>query len=322
MAIKDDSTSTSTVLYVIVVVVAVLVASVLAPVVWSATQGSGGGGDGTVSVITLRGGTGSSNVASVAEDLREARNNESVKAVVLRIDSGGGPVMSSEELYLAVNKTAAEMPVVAYVEGVAASGGYFGIVPADAIYVKPSSIVGSVGVVATVPEVVEQQNRVVELVIRSGPEKQVTTVDDIRTIVEEFQNSFVGSVMKHRGDELTVSRQQVSRAATYTGTHAVENGFADRIGSLDSAIQRAANESEAINGDNYDVTYKEPVEPTFGLLLLEENVENRDGNVVYVDSPRRTSDKFEQPVKFYAVWGIPEGNTVDSQEEVSVNETG
>jgi protease-4 len=318
----NDSTSTSTVVYVVVVVVAVLVASVLAPVVWSATQGSDGADRSTVSVITLRGGTGSANVASVADDLREARNNDSVEAVVLRMDSGGGPVGSSEELYMEVNRTAQEMPVVAYVEGTAASGGYYGIAPADAIYVKPSSVVGSVGVIATVPEIIERQNDIGQVVIRSGPDKATLTVDEVRTTVEEFQNTFVGTVMKHRGDELTVSETEVARAGVYTGTHAVENGFADEIGSLDSAIERAANESEEIEGDNYDVEYKEPVVPSFGLFLFEEDVDRQDGKILVVERTGETDDEFVQPVKYYAVWGVLEDRTVNGQQEVTTNATG
>ena len=87
MAASSDSTSATTVLYVVVVVVAVLVATVLAPVVYNATAGSGGSDESSVAVITLRGGTSDANVAAISEDLREARNNDSIEAVVMRIDS-------------------------------------------------------------------------------------------------------------------------------------------------------------------------------------------------------------------------------------------
>jgi len=325
MATNNDSTSTDTVLYVVVVVVAVLVASVLAPVVWSATRGSGEETETdhpTVSVITLRGGTSQTNAASMVEDLREARTNESVEAVVLRIDSGGGPVTSSEELYLAVNRTAQEMPVVTYVEGLAASGGYYTIAPSDAIYVKPSSQVGSVGVVATIPEIVEQSNDARQVFIRSGPNKQVTTVDEIRDVVESFQNAFLDTVMKHRGDELSLSEREVGQAGVYIGTRAVENGFADDVGSLESAIQRAAEESDAIEGTNYTVRYREPVTPTGGLFFIDDgSVERRDGNVVYVDTTSRSNDEFVKPVRFYAVYGIPEGAIADDPSEVTTNES-
>ena len=318
MALSNDSTSTGTVIYVVVVVAAVLVASVLAPVVWSATQGSDTERS-SVAVITLRGGTTGANVAAISEDLRQARANGSTEAVVLRIDSGGGPVTSSEELYLAVNRTAAEMPVVAYVEGAAASGGYFGIAPADHIYVKPSSIVGSIGVIATLPSVLEQQNDITNAVIRSGPDKQIQSIDDVRTQVELLQRAFVGTVMEHRGDELTLSRTEVSEADVYRGTVAVENGFADDIGSLESAIAHAAEEADGIEDDGYDVAYREPPQTRSELLFRGSDVEERNGTVVYVDTGDSSETEFVRP-RYYAAYGIPE--TAVENREVVTNETG
>jgi len=321
MAASSESTSATTVLYVVVVVVAVLVATVLAPVVYSATTGSGDSEDPSVAVLTLRGGTSGANVAAISEDLRQARNNDSIEAVVMRVDSPGGGVTSSEEFYLAMNRTAAEMPVVTYVEGYAASGGYFGIAPSDAIYVKPSSLVGSVGVVATLPSALESQNAQVRSTLRTGPDKQLQTVDSVREELELLQNSFVGTVMKHRGDNLTLSRTEVSNAATYRGTEAVQNGFADEIGTLESAIQHAATEADGIEGDSYGVYYKEPPSVTASIILARNDVESTNGSIVYVDqSEEDTGTDFVPPVRYYAVYGIPE-SAVENQEVVT-NETG
>ena len=314
MAASSESTSATTVLYVVVVVVAVLVATVLAPVVYSATAGSGDSEGPSVAVITLRGGTSSANVAAVSEDLRQARNNDSIEAVVMRIDSGGGGVTSSEEFYLAMNRTAAEMPLVTYVEGYAASGGYFGIAPSDAIYVKPSSLVGSIGVVATLPSSLESQNAQVRNALRTGPDKQLQTIDSVREELELLQNAFVGTVMEHRGDELTLSRTEVSNAATYRGTEAVRNGF-------ESAIQRAAEEADAIEGDSYGVHYKAPPSTTASIILAEGDVESTNGSIVYVDQrDEDTGTDFVPPVRYYAAYGIPE-SAVENQEVVT-NETG
>ena len=320
MAASSDSTSATTVLYVVVVVVAVLIATVLAPVVFNATAGSGDSDESSVAVITLRGGTSDANVAAISEDLREARNNDSIEAVVMRIDSPGGGVTSSEEFYLAMNRTAAEMPVVTYVEGYAASGGYFGIVPSDHIYVKPSSLVGSIGVVATLPSTLEAQNAQVRNALRTGPDKQLQTIDGVREQLELLQNAFVGTVMTHRGDELELSREEVSNAATYRGTEAVENGFADDIGTLESAIAHAAEEAEGIEGDEYDVYYKDPPSTGIGIIFTDADVESTNGSVVYVDRDEEdTGPEFVPPVRYYAVYGIPK-SFVDG--EVITNETG
>jgi protease-4 len=238
MAASSDSTSTTTVLYVVVVVVAVLVATVLAPIVWSAASGSDDSDRSSVAVVTFRGGVNDQTANAISEDLREARNNDSVEAVVLRIDSPGGGVAASEELYYAVNRTAQEMPVVAYVEGSAASGGYYTIAPADSIVVKPSSQVGSIGVVVQAPmSSLEQADEQSEVYIRSGPDKAQIDKDNFLEEMESLQNAFGNTVMYHRGDEFEVDRETVLSGKAWLGTEAVENGFADRVGSLETAIQ-------------------------------------------------------------------------------------
>ena len=293
-------------LYVIVVVVAVLIGTVLAPVVWSATQSSSGdSGDPTVSVITLRAGTDAGPVNEIKEDLREARTNESVEAVVLRIDSPGGAVASSEEFYLAVNRTAAQMPVVAYVEGTAASGGYFGISPADRIFVKPSSTVGSIGVIVSAPlSTVERAEAQSKTYLRTGPDKATTEKDQLREQMETLHNAFVDTVMKHRGANLTLSRSEVAHGEAYIGPTALQNGFADEMGDLNSAIEEAATRADGIEGDQYDVEYGDPVSPSGGAIILSGDPAKVDGNVVYVDSSEE-STQFQQPYEFYAVWGVP-----------------
>lgn len=320
MAMNTDSNSSTTVLYVIVVVVAILVASVLSPVAWTLMQSVGDEeAQPEVAVITLRGGTSPGNVAVVSDQLRDARNSPSVEAVVLRIDSPGGAVTSSEEFYLAVNRTAAEMPVVAYVEGLAASGGYFGIAPADAIVVKPSSAVGSIGVVASItPSMLEDSNAVNSRVMQTGPDKAVTSVDRIRDVLELLQNSFTNTVVKHRGDELTLTREEVEHGKVYRGTEAVENGFADEIGSLESAIEHAAEQSEDID-EEYDVTYTGPSASATVIVIPPENVREVNGSVVHVESDEETA--FVEPVRYYAVYGLPADAVPGEDGEVVANET-
>lgn len=320
MAASSDSTSTTTVLYVVVVVVAVLVATVLAPVVWAAASGSGDTDRSSVAVVTFRGGVNDQTANAISEDLREARNNDSVEAVVLRIDSPGGGVAASEELYYAVNRTAQQMPVVAYVEGMAASGGYYTIAPADSIVVKPSSQVGSIGVVVQAPmSSLEQADEQSEIYIRTGPDKAQIDKDTYLEQMESLQNAFANTVMYHRGEEFSVDRETVLSGKAWLGTEAVQNGFADRIGSLETAIQQAASMSDDIEGDNYDVHYKQMPSTGIGIILAQDDseVEAVDGNVVYLD--RETDGEFVQPVKYYYLWGLPKDMVDDG--EVTTNAT-
>ncbi|GGJ14694.1 peptidase [Halobellus salinus] len=294
--------------YVVVVTLLVVLAAVVAPIAWN--LGSTAADDNpTVQVVTLRGGTNDANVNAVANTLRNARTNDSVAAVVLRVDSPGGPVAPSEELYLAVNRTAAEMPVVAYVEGAAASGGYYGIAPADEIYVKPSSTVGSIGVIVQAPlSAVEQAEQVSGTYVRSGPDKAQIDQDRLREDLERLQRAFVETVMTHRGDDLSLSREEVANGRTYLGTQAVQNGFADRIGDSEAAIEAAADRSARIDGDNYDVAYTtRQVQVT--LSIQAAAVDEVGGNTIYYTDTDTDTDAgesaFVRPVRYYAVWGVP-----------------
>lgn len=307
MGIADKSPSAAVASYVVVVAAAIVVAATVAPIVWNVTQRSGAD-QPQVAVITLTGSTNDANVGAVTDALREARENESIGAVVLRIDSSGGPVDSSEEFYFAVNRTAREIPVVAYVDGVAASGGYFGIAPADEIIVKPSSTVGSVGVIVSAPlSVIESVEEEQQSFVRSGPDKAQVSRDQIRSDIETLQRAFVGTIMRHRGDELSVSREEVSNADVYLGDQAVENGFADRIGDIGLAIQRAARLSDSIQGNNYGVVY-DGSQPNVRVIVLQNEIEHVDGNVAYVEAQQDDQRKFVRPVQYYAVWGIPREN--------------
>lgn len=269
---EDTSAASARTIFVVAVVAAVLVSAVLAPVAYDAAQSAQS--EGTVSVITVSGTITASTVDGVSEDLREARTNESIRAVVLKVDSGGGLVAPSERLYLEVLRTSEQMPVVASVQGIGASGAYYGMLPADEIYVLSSSEVGSVGVIgpggsAPVPD----------SVIRTGPDKAQPTAEDRRQAVESLKRQFVGRVMEHRGEELSVSREEVAYAKTYLGPEAASNGYADGVGALPTAIDRAA---EMAGMEKYDVARQEP--PFRGGFFLLA-AENDNETMVYKQGP-------------------------------------
>ncbi|WP_256288759.1 S49 family peptidase [Halobellus inordinatus] len=265
---RDSSAASAKALFVVAIVAAVLVSSVLAPVAYDYTTSTQS--EGTVSVITVSGTISASTVDGISEDLRNARTNDSIEAVVLKVDSGGGYVAPSERLYLEVLRTAEQMPVVASVQGVGASGAYYGMLPADEIFVLSSTEVGSVGVVSSGGSV-----PLPESVIRTGPDKAQPTADERRQTVESLKRQFVGRVMQHRGDNITLSREEVAYAKTYLGPRAVENGYADQIGALPTAIDHAA---EMAGLENYDVTRQEPPQ-SLGLVLLTSQTDN--GTMIY-----------------------------------------
>jgi protease-4 len=281
--------------YVLVAAAAVLVSAVLAPVAYERTSQP----DGSVAVVTVEGFISANSVTAVQEDLREARENESIEAVVLNVDSPGGSAAASEQLYMSVQRTAKVMPVVASVKSTGASGAYYAMLPARDIYVTPASIVGSVGVRGSAPAPSLPGE------IKSGPDKASGTADQARAQIETLQRAFVGSVMKHRGDDLSLSRTEVAHAKVYTGARAVENGMADRVGSTQDAIRQAA---DAADLDDYEVVRKEP--PARGGIFL---LSTDDGGHVVVEESPVGYDAVDSQT-FLMVYG-----TVRTQDEVIGN---
>jgi protease-4 len=232
-------------------VVGLVVGAALVPYAWGASTEP----DGTVAVVEMHGTINGDTATAAIEDLREARQNDSVQAVVLDINSGGGLASVSEQLYLAVKRTSEQMPVKVAVTGMAASGAYYMSAPADEIYVTPASTVGSVGVRAVVPPGGAPDNQ-----ITTGPDKATgATEAEARQRVEALRSAFVDSVVAEREDELNLSASELSYAKVYSGTRGVELGLADQIGGLDAAVDAAAEDAGL---DDYRTVRKESPTPS------------------------------------------------------------
>ena len=220
--------------YVVLIALGIVVGMQVAPVVSDVAPGPS---RGTVAVVPLQGGIDGGNAASVVSRLDRARENPGVDAVVLLVNSGGGGAAASEEIYMAVRRTAKQKPVVASVGGIAASGAYYAMAPADLIVVKPSSFVGSVGVTFVAPADTAPLDRHVI----TGPNK--LTGADLREWqykIEAARRAFAGAVVDGRGDALSLTTEELSYAKLYTGSEGVDNGLADRIGDTEDAIRAAA----------------------------------------------------------------------------------
>jgi protease-4 len=240
----------------IVAIIAVGAGALLAPQVHSAVTGP----DGTVAVIELEGSIGESKAQFVEGELRDARHNDSVEAVVLEVNSPGGLPAQSERIYAAVERTSEQMPVIAAVDTLGASGAYLSMVPADDIYVAPSAqAVGSVGVTGPAPQPLQPSAG------DTGPNKGSASPGELREDRETLANLFLETVIEQRGDEIELSREELSRAKTYLGTEAVDNGLADELGFVDDAVADAANRAEL---DSYEVDYRRTEQQQSSLLGL------------------------------------------------------
>jgi protease-4 len=249
-------------------ILAVAAGLLVAPGVYGAVTGP----DGTVAVIEIDGTIDSGTAQHVEDNLRDARTNESIEAVVLEVDSGGGLPAQSERMYAAVDRTASVMPVYAAVDTLGASGAYLAIAPADRIYVAPSAqAVGSVGVAGTAPAPSGPNAGT------TGPDKAGSDPDTQRERRQTLANLFIANVIEQRGDEIEMDREAIAHADAYLGTEAVENGFADEFGFVDGAVADAASEAGI---DDYAVDTRRTESPVPGGLSL---LERDDGTVVVAE---------------------------------------
>jgi protease-4 len=292
-------------LVVVLGVAGLVVGAGVAPFVWGAVSGPAG----SVAVVEMHGTITTETAKAAVDDLREARQNESIQAVVLDIDSPGGSAAASEQLYLAVKRTGQEMPVVAAVTGMAASGGYYMAAPADHIYVTPASAVGSVGVRGVVPPEGVPPGEIV-----TGPDKSTTaTTAEVRRRVESLRRAFVGSVLAERNESLELAAEELSYAKVYSGAQGVELGLADSVGGLDTAIADAA---DAAGLEGYDVVRMESPQPSAlsGLGLSDD-----------ADRGRSAEETFDyrgvDTVQYLMLYGQLDTERSVSPREVTVNGT-
>lgn len=174
------------------------------------------------------------------------------EAVLVRIDSPGGTFGGSEELYAALRRVAAEKPVVAVLDGVAASGGYMAALAADRIFARASTITGSVGVIMQLPQLqglMESLGIGME-VVRSAPLKAVPSPFEEPTeagravsesIVQDLFGQFVGLVTERRNLD-QAALETIKSGRVFTGRQALPLNLIDAIGSETEA--RAWLESE------------------------------------------------------------------------------
>ena len=190
-----------------------------------------------IGIIRLSYDINSQTAYEIGQQLRTARENPAVKAVVLVINSPGGSAAYSEELFLDVLDTRREMPVIASIDLLAASGAYYMAAAANEIYAKPTSAVGSVGVIASLPGDIF----IDEDLLTTGPYKAFGgTRDGYVRQIERAKLAFLDAVQVGRGDRLTIDLETLSRAEIYTGVQAKELGLIDSLASGEEALRRAA----------------------------------------------------------------------------------
>ncbi len=215
---------------------------------------------------------------STALLLRRALTDESVKAVVLRVDSPGGSVFASEVIAQEIEALQeAGKPVVASMGSVAASGGYWISVVADRVLASPATVTGSIGIFGMVPTF----QRTLDMVgvatdgvgttpwageLRSDREMGEHTKQLFQMVIEDGYNDFISGVAENRElDKEYVD--SIGQGQVWTGNDAFENGLVDQLGDLEDAIIAAAELAGLADGEYGEKLIEKQLTATEQMIL-------------------------------------------------------
>jgi len=215
------------------------------------------------------------------EQLKKYAKDDSVKAIILRINSPGGGVGPSQEIYSEVKKLRGKKVIVASMGALAASGGYYIACAADKIFANPGTITGSIGVImqfVSVKDLIEKIG-LKGMVVKSGAFKDIgSPVREMKPeeqkllqeVVENVHLQFVGAVSEGR----KMDRNKVMKLADgriFSGEQAKELGLVDALGNLEDAVEEAGKMAK-IEGEPRVVT---PPKKKFSILeLLKEEAKS------------------------------------------------
>jgi protease-4 len=208
-------------------------------------------------VNTPSSGISSEEIASsvVIRDLEKLADDDDVKAVVLRVNSGGGSAYASEQIWHQVMNIKSKKPIVVSMGGMAASGGYYISCAADYIFAEPTTLTGSIGIFGMIPEVSELVTEKIGLHSETVKTNKFADFGDLTRPMNENEKVVMQAYV-NRGYELFTKRcadgrgmeqdsiKAVAEGRVWTGLHALELGLVDQLGGLDDAIAEAKKRAE------------------------------------------------------------------------------
>lgn len=210
--------------------------------------------------------------------LRAARDDDDVKAVVLRVDSPGGEVFASEQIRREVEALkAAGKPVVVSMGDLAASGGYWISMNADRIYADESTITGSIGIFGMIPNFARSLDKIGVHTDGVGTTRfagafDVTRPMDpavgrvVQSVIDKGYADFTGKVALARDRDVDAI-DEVARGRVWSGAQAKERGLVDAFGGLKAAIADAAGRAKLGEPDKYRVNYIEKAATPFAQFM-------------------------------------------------------
>ncbi len=223
----------------------------------------------------------------VIKDLKELADNDDVKAVVLRVNSGGGSAYASEQIWHQIMNIKSKKPIVVSMGDYAASGGYYISCAADWIVAQPTTLTGSIGIFGTFPEAGELLNNKLGVHFSTVKTNEYADFGDIsrplsdgeRAILQRYINNGYELFTKRCADGRKMKQDAIKAIAegrVWTGEHAKKIGLVDQLGSLNDAI--AVAKKKANLDDCSVLSY--PAKADFFTNLMEE----MNGSGTYADA--------------------------------------
>lgn len=187
---------------------------------------------------------------TVAKDLKELAEDDDVKAVVLRVNSGGGSAYASEQIWHQVMNIKTNKPIVVSMGDMAASGGYYISCAANYIYAEPTTITGSIGIFGMFPNAGTLLNDKLGIHFSNVKTNEMADFGDIsrpftereRAIAQQYVNNGYDLFTKRCADGRKMKQDDIKKIGegrVWTGLHAKQLGLVDELGGLDKAIEKA-----------------------------------------------------------------------------------
>lgn len=238
-------------------------------------QGEIAGGEGDVNVI---------GEGSIKRSLQEARENDDIKAIVLRVNSPGGSALTSELIWREIEITKKTKPVVVSMGNYAASGGYYIAANADRIFAEPNTITGSIGVFGMLPNMNQLGKNIGINAEQVKTHENASGYSVFEPIDENFKGFVLESIektyatfLKRVADGRKMTTEQVDAIAqgrVWTGVDAQKLGLVDEIGGLDTAIKYAAklgktNSYRTENFPEYEKSFEDLLANFTGMAMFK-----------------------------------------------------
>jgi len=263
-------------------------------------------GEGKIAVIyavgPIGGGKGSDTEIgseTLSEWIRKAREDEKVKAVVLRVNSPGGSALASDVIAREIALTKEKKPIIASYGDVAASGGYYISVLCDKIVANPNSITGSIGVIGILFNVQPFLTKKLDITVDrifTHPSADLGTIlrgpqpyekERLLYTLRDIYGDFVHKVMEGRGFKDSIAVDTIGQGRVWSGSRALSIGLVDTLGSLSTAIQLAAQAAGL--GDAYTVV-EYPTQKDISEKLMEALGMGDEGDQVTLNLPGWTGE--------------------------------